>query len=179
MTDDVIGFCESVDSNLEALQGRVESLKLNIGTTSCQMHAKLAELSHRNEGAQHSVTQARRQLEEWFKLKESESQSTIARWVQNHETGKLAARAGQAEECTASAFAIAQASIDTVERLVLEAIVARRDAEAVTVDDPEARPARTLGGLGWRGKPAGDTTRRFRASQLYQKASRRYASRQG
>jgi hypothetical protein len=42
-----------------------------------------------------------------------------------------------------------------------------------------ARPARTLGGLGWRGKPAGDTTRRFRASQLYQKASRRYASRQG
>lgn len=134
MTDKVIAFCDSVETNLEALQGRVDVLKLNIGTTSYHLQARLVELCSRSEDTRRSVNEARRNLEEWFKEKETESKSTIGHWVENRETGKLVARARMTEECAAIAFLIAQASIDDVERLVLEAIATRRDAEAVTVD---------------------------------------------
>ena len=45
---------------------------------------------------------------------------------------KLAARAQDAEDCAGIAIVIALASIDDAERMVLEAIAARREAEAAT-----------------------------------------------
>ena len=80
-----------------------------------------------------AVTQARIDLEQWLREKKAEKESTIDQWVENRETQKLAARAQEAEDCAGVAIVIALASIDDAERMVLEAIAARRDAEAVTV----------------------------------------------
>ncbi|WP_145089710.1 hypothetical protein [Anatilimnocola aggregata] len=70
-------------------------------------------------------------LEQWRKDKLAEAKSTIAQWIENREAQKLATRAEKAEACAALAIQIAQASIDDAEHMILEAISARLDAEAV------------------------------------------------
>lgn len=111
----------------------MDSLKLNVGTTWHSLQEKLDEVRHKGEAAKQAVTEARTNLEQWVKEKKAEAKSTIDRWVENRETQKLAARAQKAEDYAGIAIVIAQASIDDAERMVLEAIAARREAEAVTV----------------------------------------------
>ena len=133
MGDKVSTFCDSVHEKLETLEGRMDSLKLNIGTTWHSLQEKLDEVRHKGEASKPAVTEARTNLEQWVKEKKGEAKSTIDQWVENRETQKLATRAEKAEDCAGIAMRIAQASIDDAERMVLEAIAARRDAEAVTV----------------------------------------------
>ena len=133
MTDEVSKFCDSVHGKLETLEGRMDSLKLNIGTTWHSLQDKLVEVRHKGEASKQAVTEARTNLEQWGKEKKAEAEGTIDQWVENRETEKLAARAQKAEDCAWLAIEIARASIDDVERMVLEAIAARRDAEAVMV----------------------------------------------
>lgn len=133
MSDKVGRFCDSVHEKLETLEGRMHSLRLNVGSNWHSLQDKLDEVRHKAEAAKQAVAKGRTNLERWVKEKKAESQSTIDQWVENHETEKLAARAQKAEECAVIAIEIAQASIDDAERMVLEAIAAMRDAEAVAV----------------------------------------------
>jgi hypothetical protein len=133
MSDKVIRFCDSVHEKLDALEGRMDVLKLNVGSTWHSLQVKLDEIRHNGEATKQAVTEARTNLEEWGKEKKAEAKSTITQWVENRETQKLAARAQKAEDFAEIAIVIAQASIDDAERMVLEAISARRDAQAVTV----------------------------------------------
>ena len=137
MSDRVIKFCDSVHEKLETLQGRMDSLKLNVGSTWYLLQEKLEEVRHADETTKQAVAEARTKLEQWIKEQKAEVKGTIAQWVENRETQKLAARAQKAEDCAGIAIEIAQASIDDVERMVLEAIAARRDAEAVILADPK------------------------------------------
>lgn len=133
MSDKVSTFCDSVHEKLETLQGRMDVLKLNYGSTWHSLHEKLREVRHTREATKQAVTEARTNLERWVKEKKAESKGTIDQWVENRETQKLAARAQKAEDCAGIAMVIAQASIDDTERMVLEAIAARLEAEAVMV----------------------------------------------
>ena len=133
MCDKVRRFCDGVHETLETLQGRMDSLKSNVGSTWYLMQEKLDEVRHADEATQQAVAEARNNLEQWVKEKKAEAKGTIDQWVENRETEKLAARAQKAEDCAWLAIEIARASIDDVERMVLEAIAARRDAEAVMV----------------------------------------------
>jgi hypothetical protein len=133
MSDKVSGFCDSVHEKLEALEGRMDSLKLNVGSTWHSLQEKLDEVRHKGEATKQGVAEARISLEQWVKEKKAEAKGTIDHWVEHRETQKLAARAQKAEDCAGIALEIAQASIDDAERMVLEAIAARRDAEAVMV----------------------------------------------
>jgi hypothetical protein len=132
MSDKVVKFCDSVHAKLDTLQGRMELLKLNVGTTSHSLQDKLHDVQDKGEATKQGVTDARVSLEQWGKEKKAEVRSTIDQWVQDHETEKLAARAQRAEDCAGIAIGIAQASIDDAERMVLESIAARRDAQAAT-----------------------------------------------
>ena len=133
MSDKVSKFCASVHGKLETLEGRMDSLKLNVGSTWHFLQEKLDEVRHKGEATKQAVAEARANLEQWVTEKKAEAKGTIDQWVNNRETQKLTARAQKAEDCAGIAIEIAQASIDDAERMVLEAIVARRDAEAVTV----------------------------------------------
>ena len=130
-TDEVREFCESVHSKLETLDGRMDSLKLNIGTTWHSLQEKLKEVRQRHETSRQPLTDARTSLELWFDENKDESKSTIDQWVMNRDTQQLAARAQKAEECAWTAIKIAEASIDDAERMILEAISAKLDVEAV------------------------------------------------
>jgi hypothetical protein len=133
MSDKVNRFCDSVHAKLETLDGRMDSLRSNVGTTWHSLQEKLDEVRHKGEATQQAITEARTNLEQWGKQKKAEAKSTIDQWVENRETQKLAERAQMAEDCAGIAIVIAQAGIDDAERMVLEAIAARLDCEAVTV----------------------------------------------
>ena len=133
MRDKVTKFCDSVHVKLASLEGRMDVLKLNVGSTWHSLQEKLDEVRHKGEATKQAVAEARTNLEQWVKEKKAEAKGTIDQWVEDRETQKLAARAQEAEECAGIAIVIALASIDDAERMVLEAIAARRDAEAVRV----------------------------------------------
>jgi predicted ATPase with chaperone activity len=133
MSDKVNSFCDGVHEKLENLDGRMDSLKLNVGSTWQSLQEKLDEVRCKGESTKQAVTVARTDLEQWVQEKKAETKEMIDAWVENRETQKLAARAQKAEDCAAIAIQIAQASIDDAERMALEAIAARRDAEAVIV----------------------------------------------
>jgi hypothetical protein len=133
MRDKVGAFCESVHEKLDVLEGRIDSLKLNIGTTWHYQQENLDELRHKDEATKQAVTKARAILEQWVEDKKTESKCTIDRCIENRETQKLAVRAQKAKECAGIAIVLAQASIDVVERMILEAIATTRDVEAVTI----------------------------------------------
>lgn len=124
-------FCENVHAKLETIEGRMESLKLNIGTTWHSHQEKLSEVRQRHEMSKQPLTDARAMVERWFDDNKAESKEMIDQWVSNSDTQQLAARAQRAEECAWTAIRIAQASIDDAERMILEAISAKLDAEAV------------------------------------------------
>jgi len=133
MSDKVREFCNSVHDKLATLEGRMESLKLNIGSTCYSLHDKLDELRHKSEARKQAVAQARTNLERWSDDNKAESDDTIDQWIDTRQTRKLDARAEKAEECAWVAIELAEASIDDAERMVLETIAARFAAEAVTV----------------------------------------------
>ncbi len=139
MSDEVSKFCDSVHEKLETLQGRMDSLKLNIGTTWHLLQEKLEEVRRRGQARQSAVAEARARLEQWYQQNESETKSTINQRVDSRDNQMLASRAQATAESAWVAILLAEASIDDVERMVLEAIVAQREAEAATSDRPEGR----------------------------------------
>ena len=67
MTDTVDMLCNSVHEKLETLQGRLESLKLNIGTTCHMLQEKLVEVRKKSEDKKPAVAEARIKLELWIR----------------------------------------------------------------------------------------------------------------
>ena len=134
MKDAVARFCVNVHEKLETLQGRMESLKLNIGATCHLLHEKIVEVRNTSEVRQLGVTEARAELEQWIRETRAEEKSRIDHEIRNHEIQYLSERAMRAERCVEAALLIAEASIDDAEWMILEAIAARRDAEAATID---------------------------------------------
>lgn len=133
MNDDAVArFCVSVHEKLETLQGRMESLKLNIGATSHLLYEKVVEVRSASEVRQLPLNEARTSLEQWILELRAESKNRIDQGIRNNEKQYLSDRAKEAEGCVELALMLAEASIDDAEWMILEAIAARRDAEAVT-----------------------------------------------
>ena len=130
MSDLVRRFCDSVHVKLASLEGRMDSLKLNVGPTWHNLQEKLDEVRHRGAAERQAVTQARADLEHWADDKKAEAKEAIDQWIEDGQTRKLVSRAETAENYAGVAIDVAQAGIDEAERMVLEAIAARLDAEA-------------------------------------------------
>ena len=152
MNDMVNEFCKRVHAHIEDLDGRLDLLKLNYGTTWHSLREELDEVRLAVEARRKDVTQARSNLAQW--ASERETEDTILRWIENRETEKLIARAQKAEDNAYVAFTVAEASLNDAERMVLEAISAWRDAQAVTAElngseefagELEATPANQVG----------------------------------
>lgn len=137
MSDSVNGFCDGIHEQLEALEGRMDALKANIGTTWHSLHEKLDEVRRRDIETRPVVMEARNRLQQWIQERGAEVPGMIEQSVKSHETGQLAERAGRAEEFAGIAIMLARASIDDAERMILEAIAARLDADAASVSQPE------------------------------------------
>ena len=111
----------------------MDSLKSNVGQPGISCKRSSTRYATRVKLRSRPSRKLGPDLEQWVNEKKAEAKDTIDQWVEDRETQKLAARAQKAEDCAGIAIEIAEASIDDAERMVLEAIAARRDAEAVTV----------------------------------------------
>jgi len=130
MIDTVDMLCNSVHEKLETLQGRLESLKLNIGTTCHMLQEKLVEVRKKSEDRKPAVAEARIKLELWIRENRSEAKHSGDRESAYREIPNLSERARTAEGCVAAVVMLAEASIDDAELMILEAIAAGRNAES-------------------------------------------------
>jgi chromosome segregation ATPase len=89
-------FFESMHAKLETLKGRMECLKLNIGSTCHSLQERLKELRQNREATWQSLTDARIRLEFWLNEDQADVKNTVDRWITNHDTGQLAMRACEA-----------------------------------------------------------------------------------
>ena len=135
MSDKVRTFCNRVQVKLTTLDSRINSLSLNSGPTCHFLQEKLDESRARGEAQQHVIDHAGIRLEQWCDDKRLETRHTIEQWRQNGETRKFSERAQRAEDHAGYAMQLAEAGIDAAERMILEAISARLDAESVRGDD--------------------------------------------
>jgi len=109
----------------------MDSLKLNIGTNWHLLQQKLTDVRQRAEAAMPAVNDARLHIEQWLHQKSGEAKSTVDHWVERGASDCLNKRAELAEWAAILAIRVAESGIDDAERMILEAIAARRDAEAV------------------------------------------------
>jgi hypothetical protein len=134
MNDVVAKFCDNVHEKLETLQGRLDSLKLNIGATYHLLQEKVVELRKAGEVRELPMHEARASLELWIEETRAETKNRASQAIRNHEVQYLSERADRAEGCAGIALKLAEASIDDAEWMILEAIAARLEAEAVPDD---------------------------------------------
>jgi hypothetical protein len=132
MNDAVGRFCENVHGKLETLQGRLESLRLNIGATYHFLHEKVGEMRKASEVRQLRMAEARALLDVWIQQTGVAAKNSTERETGMRDAQYLSSRARIAEACAEAALMLAEASIDDGEWMILEAIAARRDAEALT-----------------------------------------------
>lgn len=131
MNDEVARFCENVHEKLETLQGRLDSLKLNIGATYHLLQERIVDIRKAGESRQIPTYEARALLEQWIQETRAETKNRIPQADRNQEAQYLSERAKKAETCVGIALMLAEAGIDDAEWMILEAIAARLEAEAV------------------------------------------------
>jgi len=130
MTDLVNEFCDNIRGKLSTLESRMEVLKSNVGSSWNSLREKLEEVRGRSELHRDEITEARNVLEQWEQQIQAEDPLKKGEWQQRG-VSELAARARQAEDGARLAIQLAESSVDEVERMVLEAIAARLEAEAL------------------------------------------------
>jgi hypothetical protein len=75
------------------------------------------------------LAQERADLKNWAQQKVAETKESIAAWKEKHEVARLNARADRSERYAADAVEYAAYALDDAEEAILEAVVARIDAE--------------------------------------------------
>ncbi len=130
MSDLVRKFCDSIHGKLSTLESRIEILKANSGATWTSLQEKLAEIRERSEVNKEVIRRVGVKLERWRsdikQIVDSEGSNADNRQA----TSSHLALAEEAEQNAEVAIQLAEASIDEVERMILEAISIRLKSES-------------------------------------------------
>jgi chromosome segregation ATPase len=134
MSERVDQFCDKLRERLNAIEGRIQSVKTDVQALPAKaekaLQQKLDEARTKVEAQKQRVEKARADLKAWADQKVAETKEAIDEWKAKREARKLIARADRAEAYAEAAMVIALASIDEAEEAVLDAVAARRDADA-------------------------------------------------
>ncbi len=114
------------DSDLSALKGKIDA---KAETAVRDARACLDEVTKRIQQNEPKVSAARAEVETWVKEQKAAAKDSVAALKAKGETTKLKALADVAEHYALAAVDVAVAAIDAAERAVLEAWLARRDAD--------------------------------------------------
>jgi tellurite resistance protein len=130
MSERLDKFCHSLQTNLNDLEARMTSLKTKLQSAPRQaeeaVHKQLDQLQQKVNSQKQAVAKAKTSVLNWIEQKKAEAKGTIDEW-----TKKLVHRADRAEEYAAAAIVVAAATLDEAEQAVLEAVSARREADAI------------------------------------------------
>jgi exonuclease VII large subunit len=135
MSEKVDQFCDKLRDRLTAIEGRLKTVKTDIKSRSEEagkaIRGKLDQVQTMLHAEKEKVDKLRANLKVRAEQKIAETKEAINEWKKKHEIHKLQARAERAEANAADAIAYALFSIDEAEEAILDAVVARMDAEAV------------------------------------------------
>jgi hypothetical protein len=134
MSAKVDEFIDGLRDRLDTVEGRLQSVKSSIETLPEEaekaLRDKLARAQTKHQAQKERVKQTRANLEARAQQKVAETKEAVSEWKAKREIRKLNARADRAEVYAADAIDFALASIDEAEEAILEAVVARIDADA-------------------------------------------------
>ena len=135
MSEKVDQFCDKLRDRLNAIERRLQTVKADIQSRSEEaskaVRGKLEEAKTKLHAEKERVEKIRANLKARADQKIAETKEVVNEWKKKHETRKLQARAERAETYAADAIAYAMVTIDEAEEAILDAVVARMDAEAV------------------------------------------------
>lgn len=143
MSTTVDQFCDTLRDRLNVLGARIRTANAEMQALSGQaekvVRAKLEEARTSLQSQKERIEQARANLKARGQQKIVETKEAISEWKAKREIQRLQARADRAEAYAADAIALATASISEAEEAILDAMVARIDAEAA--QSPQAPQA--------------------------------------
>jgi hypothetical protein len=119
----------NVESGLESLKGKIDG---KIDTAEQEVRKYLDSVRKRIDQNHPKITAAEVEIKTWLDAEKATASEKIAEWKAKLETSKLQNRADLAEQYARAALVMALAAVDNVERAVLEAWLARRDAKTVS-----------------------------------------------
>ena len=127
-------FCDKLKTRLDGLEERFATLKANFKALRKQgelaLQKSLEQARGKIETDKKKVEHAQANLKARADQKMSQTKEAINEWKAKRETKKLDSRAERAEEYAADAICCAVALMDQAEEAILEAAVARCDADA-------------------------------------------------
>ena len=152
MSAKVDQFCDTLRDQLNLIEERLQAAKVNLeGLPEQAEKAVRAKV----EQARTSLQAQRERVElTWANLKASaeervaETKEMVSQWKANHEMRKLQARADGAEAHAECAIEFAVVAIGEAEEAILDAMVARMDA-----DVPQASGKEQMAGSGSSSRP--------------------------
>jgi chromosome segregation ATPase len=134
MSAKVDQFCDNLRDRFDGVEGRIQSVKTNVqalpGQADKTMREKLDEAHRKVQSQKDRIDQTRANLKARAEQKMAETKDKISEWKAKRETRKLNSRADRAEAYAADAIDYAMANIDEAEEAILDAVVARVDADA-------------------------------------------------
>jgi hypothetical protein len=127
-------FCDGLRDRLNTVEGRIQSVKTNVqalpGQGETAVRDKLSAVQNKLHTQKEQIEETKAKIKAQAQAKVDETKEAITLWKARRETRKLNARADRAENYAADAIDFAMASIDEAEEAILEAAVARIDADA-------------------------------------------------
>lgn len=128
-TEDLRLKLANIESGFDALKAKIDSKAEH---SEQDVRKYLDEVRHRIKQGEAKVTAAQSEMKHWVEEHKNATREKIAEWRAKRETTKLQKRADKAEQYSAAAIVLAAAALDEAERSVLEAWLARHDADVAT-----------------------------------------------
>jgi chromosome segregation ATPase len=126
-------FCDKLRDRLNAIEGQLRTVKATIQSRSEEagkaLRGKLDEARAKLQAQKERVDQARANLKAMAEQKTAETKEAASEREADRATGNLEARADRAEAYAGEAITYALAGIDMAAEAVLDAVVARLDAD--------------------------------------------------
>jgi vacuolar-type H+-ATPase subunit I/STV1 len=143
MSAKVDKFCDNLRDRLNAVEGRFISVKTNVQGFPKQaekaLRERLDEVRAKLHAQKDRVERTRANIKARSQQKMAETKEMVSEWKTKHEARRLSARADMAEAYAADMIDFADATIAEAEEAILDAVVARIDADAAQLAAPASR----------------------------------------
>lgn len=136
-------LCDELRIKLHGMDRRLEALKSNGAATFDQsqevLESQLDRVEQRIYDNRVTVETANVRVKMWLTEKKAGSGAGKDLWTERHKAHLKEVRAHDAEEYAIAAFELAAAAADEATLAVLQALLARNDADGAALMDAEAR----------------------------------------
>ena len=122
-----------LSQHIDAARAKLDALKADIAAMHDEdveaLRAKREELDKRLAGQKEQAKRLQADIASWKEEKVAHTQEAIGSWRKTREVQKLESRAERAEEYAIDMVAVAAYDFEEAEQALLDAVVARRDAD--------------------------------------------------